>query len=92
MDKMEILKKRRSSLKEEITANLDYFLIGTVAKSPAMTGYGLTTKVKGKTVSLYVRKNIAKKALEMTGKYNKVWLLMQKLSRVNWEILKLENE
>lgn len=92
MDRMDILKKRRSSLKEEITANLDYFLIGTVAKSPAMTGHGLTTKVKGKTVSLYVRKNIAKKAQEMTRKYNKVWLLMQKLSKVNWEILKLENE
>ena len=92
MDRMDILKKRRSILKEEITANFDYFLIGTVAKSPAMTGHGLTTKVKGKTVSLYVRKNIAKKAQEMTRKYNKVWLLIQKLSKVNWEILKLENE
>ena len=92
MDRIDILKKRRTSLKEDITANLDYFLIGTVAKSPAMTGHGLTTKMKGKTVSLYVRKNIAKKAQEMTRKYNKVWLLMQKLSKVNWEILKLENE
>lgn len=92
MQKREILKKRRDRLKEDITANLEFFLIGTVAKSPAMSGHGLTTKVKGKTVSLYVRKDIAKKALEMTKRYNKLWLLMQKLSKVNWEILKLENE
>lgn len=92
MERIDILKKRRTRLKEDITANLEFFLIGTVAKSPAMTGHGLTTKVKGKTVSLYVRKDIAKKAQEMTKRYNKLWLLMQKLSKVNWEILKMENE
>jgi hypothetical protein len=91
MQKIDILKKRQVLLKEEITARLDSFLIGTIAKSPAMTGYGFTTKVKGKTVSLYVRKGIARKAQEMNRRYNKMWLLMQKLSRVNWEILKLEN-
>lgn len=92
MQSLEILKRRRNRLKEDIAANLDFFLIGTVAKSPAMSGYGLTTKVNGKTVSLYVRKDIAKKALEMSKRYNKLWLLMQKLSKVNWEILKQENE
>lgn len=92
MQKLEILKKRRDRLKEDVSANLEFFLIGTIGKSPAMSGHGLTTKVKGKTVSLYVRKDIAKKALEMTRRYNKLWLLMQKLSKVNWEILKLENE
>lgn len=92
MQRMEILKKRRDRLKEDVSANLEFFLIGTVAKSPAMSGHGLTTKVKGKTVSLYVRKDLAKKALEMTRRYNKLWLLMQKLSKVNWEILKQENE
>ncbi len=92
MQRIDILKKRQGMLKGEIAARLDSFLIGTIAKSPAMTGYGLTTKVKGKTVSLYVRKGIAKKAQEMNRRYNKMWLLMQKLSRVNWEILKLENE
>lgn len=91
MQKIDILKKRQVLLKEEIMARLDSFLIGTIAKSPAMTGYGLTTKVKGKTVSLYVRKGIARKAQEMNRRYNKMWLLMQKLSKVNWEILKLEN-
>jgi len=92
MQKIDILKKRRDVLKEEITASLDFFLIGTIAKSPAMTGYGLTTKVKGKTESLYVRKGIVNKAQEMARRYSKMWLLMQKLSKVNWEILNLENE
>ena len=92
MQKIDILKKRRAVLKEEITASLDFFLIGTIAKSPAMTGYGLTTKVKGKTESLYVRNGIVNKAQEMARRYKKLWLLMQKLSKVNWEILKLENE
>lgn len=92
MEKLEMLKKRQARLKEDITANLEFYLIGTVAKSPAMTGHGLTTKVNGKTVSLYVRKNIANKAIEMTKRYNKLWLLLQKLSKINWEILKLENK
>jgi len=52
----------------------------------------LTTKVEGKTVTLYVRKALVLKALEMGRRYNKLWSLLQKLSKVNWEIVKLENE
>jgi hypothetical protein len=86
------LKKRQALLRQEITAHLDFFLIGTVAKSPSMSGYGLTTKVEGKTVTLYVRKDIVSKAMEMGRRYKKLWALIQTLSKVNWEILKLENE
>jgi hypothetical protein len=57
-----------------------------------MSGFGLTTKVEGKTVTLYVRKALVLKALEMGRRYNKLWSLLQKLSKVNWEIVKLENE
>lgn len=92
MKRIEILRKRRALLVGEIKAGLDYFLIGTVAKSPSMFGYGLTTKVQGKTITRYVRKDIVTKALKMTKRYNNLWVLMQKLSRINWEILKLENE
>jgi len=46
--------------------------------------------VQGKTVTLYVRKDIVPKALEMSGQYKRLWALMQKLSKVNWEILRLE--
>ncbi len=91
MKRIDLLKRRQARLKEEITANLD-LLIGTIGKSPAMASHNLTTKVEGKTVSLYVRKNIAQKAKEMTKRHKKVRILIQKLSKVNWEILKLDNE
>lgn len=92
MDRRDILMKRQTRLEGDIVSMLDSFLIGTVAKSPSMTGHNLTTKVEGKTVTLYVRKDIVPKALEMSRRYKKLWALIQKLSRVNWEILKLENE
>ncbi len=92
MDQIALLKRQRDRLKEDIATQLEFFLIGTIAKSPSMTGHGLTTKVKGKTVSLYVRKDIAKKATEMTKRYKMLWLLIQKLSALNFEILKLEHE
>ena len=92
MEQIDLLKRQRERLKEDIAAQMDFFLIGTVGKSPTMTGHSLTTKVKGKTITVYVRKHIAEKAKEMTKQYKMMWLLMQKLSRINWEILKLENE
>jgi len=57
-----------------------------------MAGHGLTTKVKGKTVSLYVRKGMVRRVQEMTKRYKTMWLLLQKLSKINWEVLKGENE
>ena len=87
-----ILKKRQARLREDISAMLDSFLIGTVAKSPSMSGFNLTTKVQGKTVTLYVRKSIVMKALEMGRRYQRLWKLMQAFSKVNWEILNLENQ
>jgi hypothetical protein len=92
MDQIALLKRQRNRLKEDIATQLEFFLIGTIAKSPSMTGHGLTTKVKGRTVSLYVRKDIVKKATEMTKKYKMLWLLIRKLSALNFEILKLEHE
>ncbi len=92
MSRWDILKKRQARLREDITSMLDRFLIGTVAKSPSMTGYNLTTKVKGKTVTLYARKAVVPKALEMGNRYKRLWMLIQALSKVNWEILNLETE
>ncbi|MBA4394312.1 MAG: hypothetical protein C0407_12245 [Desulfobacca sp.] len=90
MPRLAILQKRKAALQEEIVAHLDSFLIGTVAKSPSMSGYNLTTKVEGKTVTLYVRKNLVPVAIEMSKRYKHLWILIQKLSKINWEILKLE--
>jgi hypothetical protein len=92
MSRLDILKIRQAKLKEDITTLLDSFIIGTVAKSPSMTGHNLTTKVEGKTVTLYVRKNIAPMALEMSKRYKVLWKLIQALSKINWELLKLENK
>jgi hypothetical protein len=92
MSRIEILKKRQARLKEDISSMLDSFLIGTVAKSPSMTGHNLTTKVEGKTVTLYVRKGVAPMALEMSNRYKNLWKLIQALSKVNFELLNLENK
>lgn len=91
MTRLDILKKRQARLQNDISAMLDSFMIGTVAKSASMTGHNLTTKIEGKTVTQYVRKDIAPKALEMSRRYTKLWKLLQALSKVNFERLKLEN-
>lgn len=91
MARLDILKKQQARLSEDITEMLDSFLIGSVARSPSMSGHNLTTKVRGKTVTLYVRKDIVPKALEMSSRYKILWSLMQKLSKVNLEILRLEH-
>jgi hypothetical protein len=90
MTRLNLLKKQQARLAEDITAMLDSFLIGSVAKSPSMSGHNLTTKENGKTVTRYVRKGIVPKAIEMSNRYKRLWSLMQKLSKINWEILRLE--
>ena len=92
MSRKDILKKRQARLREDIAAMRDSFLIGTVAKSPSMSGFNLTTKVQGKTVTLYVRKDIVPKAREMGRRYRRLWTLIQTLSKINWEMLNLENK
>jgi adenosylmethionine-8-amino-7-oxononanoate aminotransferase len=91
MSRRDILKKRQARLREDISSLLDSYLIGTIAKSPSMTGHSLTTKVKGKTVTLYARKDIVARALEMAKRYQRLWTRIQALSKINWEILNLEN-
>jgi hypothetical protein len=91
MSRLDILKKRQASLKNDISSMLDSFLIGSLARSPSMSSHNLTTKVDGKTISVSVKKTILSKALEMSNRYKTLWKLLQALSKVNWEILKLEN-
>ena len=92
MKRADLLKKQQARLKDDIAAMLDSFLIGFVGNSPSMSGHNLTTKMEGKTVTLYVRKDIAPMAREMSKRYKKLWVLIQKLSRINWEILNLERK
>ena len=78
-------------LKEQICSNLD-IVIGSVVRSPAMMYHSLTTKVGGKTVTRYVRKGLVPRVKTMTERHKKLRSLIQKLSDVNWELLKLESE
>ena len=91
MKQISSLKNRQARLIKGIATMLDSFLIGTIARSPSMTGHNLTTKVKGKTVTLSVRKEIVPQALKMSKRYKKLWIAIQKLSKTNLEILKLRN-
>jgi len=89
MKKIDFLKKQQAMLKEQICKNLD-LVMGTVVRSPAMMYHSLTTKVEGKTVTRYVRKGLVPKVKKMTDRHKRVRVLIQKLSKVNWELLKLE--
>jgi hypothetical protein len=91
MKRIDLLRKNQALLKEQICSNLD-LLIGSVVRSPAMMYHSLTTKVEGKTVTRYVRKGLVPKVKKMTDRNKRVRVLIQKLSKVNWELLKLESK
>lgn len=91
MKKINFLKKQQDMLKEQICSNLD-LLVGSVVRSPAMMYHSLTTKVEGKTVTRYVRKGLVPKVKKMTDRNKRIRTLVQKLSNVNWELLKLESK
>lgn len=91
MSRNDILKNRQASLKRQISKNLD-LIVGSVVRSPAMMYHSLTTKVDGKTVTRYIRKGLVPKVQVMTERNRKVRSLIQKLSKINWEILKKESE
>jgi len=86
----ERLIKQRDRIKEQINSNLD-MLIGSVGKSAAMRHHNLTTKIDGKTATLYVRKGQVAVVRKMTGRHAKLKQLIGELSRINWELLKLES-
>jgi len=91
MRRIDLLRKRQAMLKEQVSNNLD-LLMGSVVRSPAMMYHSLTTKVEGKTVTRYVRKGLVPKVKKMTERHKNVRILIQKLSKVNWELLKLESK
>ena len=89
--RIELLKRRQAELKQQICDNLD-LLVGTVNRSPAMLHHNLTTKVDKKTVTRYVRKGLVPRVKKMTDRHKRVRNLIQKLSDVNWQLLKLESK
>lgn len=91
MKRTDLLRKRQAMLEEQICDNLD-LLIGSVVRSPAMMYHSLTTKVDGKTVTRYVRKGLVPKVKKMTDRHKRIRAMIQQLSKVNWELLKLESK
>lgn len=91
MKRIDRLRKQQELLKEQICSNLD-LLVGSVVRSPAMLYHSLTTKVDGKTTTKYVRKGLVPKVKKMTNRNKEVRSLIQNLSSVNWELLKLESK
>ena len=90
MTRIERLRKRQERIKRAITENLD-LLIGTVNKTPAQSGYYLTAKIDGKSVTRYVRASIRQEAKAMTRRHVKVRGLLRQLSQVNWDLLVAES-
>ena len=91
MSRISKLKKQQLLLKKQIYKNLD-LIIGSVVRSPAMMYHSLTTKVEGKTVTRYIRKGLVEKVAEMTMRHKEVRKQLQKLSKINWELIKLESK
>jgi len=84
----EVLKFRQEQLKRQINEALD-LLQGSLHKNPSQRGYHLTTKVDQKTVTKYVRQELAPRVRAMTANHLKVRKLLGRLSQANWRLLQL---
>jgi hypothetical protein len=91
MTQLELIELRRQRLKAQIASRLD-LLIGSVHKTPSQSGYHLTAKAEGKSVTKYVRKELVPQAKEMTGNHLQVRKLLRQLSALNWRWLQLQDQ
>jgi len=91
MSAQQKLLKRQRDLKKKIVSSLD-ILMGSVVKSPTQSGYYLTDKLDGKTVTRYLRKSIRREAQDMTKNHRRIRALLRQISAVNFEILKRKAE
>lgn len=82
------LEFRRDQLHRQINAALE-LLQGSLHRNPSQRGYHLTTKVKQKTVTKYVRQEWVAQVRAMTGNHLKMRRLLTRLSDVNWRLLQL---
>ncbi len=85
------LQLRQEQLKRQTTAALD-LLQGSLHKNPSQRGYHLTTKVRQKTVTKYVRQDLVPLVRAMTRNHLTVRRLLTRLSEVNWQLLQLPDQ
>jgi len=90
-NKRENLRFRQAQLRSQINAALD-LLQGSLHRNPSQRGYHLTTKVDQKTVTKYVRQELAPQVRAMTKNHLKLRSLITRLSAVNWQLLQLPPE
>ena len=84
----EALEFRQEQLKRQIHAALD-LLQGSLHKNPSQRGYHLTTKVRQRTVTKYVRQELVPQVRLMTQNHLKLRQLLPRLSEANWRLLQL---
>jgi len=84
----EALEFRQEQLKRQIHAALD-LLQGSLHKNPSQRGYHLTTKVRQKTLTKYVRQELVPQVRLMTQNHLKLRQLLPRLSEANWRLLQL---
>jgi hypothetical protein len=87
----DVLLFRQEHLKSQILHALD-LLQGSLHKNPSQRGYHLTTKVDQKTLTKYVRKELAPIVRAMTLNHLKVRRLLARLSDTNWRLLHIPND
>ena len=85
------LRSRQIKLKLQVQELLGDFLVGSVStKGPKRPGFNLTYKIDQVTKSRHIRKDHEKRVIRMTKKHKRIKQLLQRLTDVNWELLKLE--
>ena len=67
-------------------------LVGSIYKTPSQTGYHLTPKVEGKSVTKYVRQSLVPQAQAMTENHLQVRALLRQLSQISWQLLQLSQD
>lgn len=81
------LMAKRDRLTRQVTDHLD-FLVGSVStKGLKYPAYNLTTKVKGKTVTRHIPKDLLPVVRRMSARHQKLKRILQDLADVNWKLL-----
>jgi hypothetical protein len=87
MKSLEMLRKQRDSLRQEIIDNLD-FLMGSVStKGPTRPGFNLTFKINQVTRTRHIRKENETRVTQMTTRWRRLRILLRRLSDTNWQLL-----
>ena len=82
------LQARQEQLQRQIQGAL-HLLQGSLHQNPSQRGCHLTLKVNQKTVTKYVRKDLAPLVRAMTANHLKIRQLLGRLSQTNWRLLQL---